>query len=106
MQITPHSDRYAGQVCHGVRVRVDDPDSYRAVRTGFSIAHQLLLQHRAQWQTEKLGRLFGDAAVVTAFLRGGEVSELERLGQPTLTRFANVRNRYLRYPDCSALRAR
>jgi uncharacterized protein YbbC (DUF1343 family)/CubicO group peptidase (beta-lactamase class C family) len=101
VDVTPRSDRYAGQLCHGVRLHLDDPRAFRAVRTGLAVAHQLLAQQPRAWDTKDLGKLVGDPGVVSALLQGAAVSELERLWQPALTRFAAVRKRYLRYPECT-----
>jgi uncharacterized protein YbbC (DUF1343 family)/CubicO group peptidase (beta-lactamase class C family) len=100
VDVTPRSDRYAGQLCHGVRLHLEDPRVFLAVRTGLAIAHQLRAQQPRDWETRDLGKLVGDPAVVSALLQGAAVSELERLWQPALTRFAAVRKHYLRYPEC------
>ena len=100
LDLTPRDDRYAGQLCHGVRVSVDDPAAFRAVHTGFAIAYQVHAQQPQRWEARKLTRLAGDAGVVAALQKGATVSELERLWQPALTRFAEIRARYLRYPTC------
>jgi uncharacterized protein YbbC (DUF1343 family) len=98
--LTPRSDRYAGQLCHGVRLHLDRPGAFRAVLTGLHIAHQLLAQHPRQWQTRDLDKMIGDPAVASALLRGAAVSELQRLWQPALTRFAAIRQAHLHYPSC------
>jgi uncharacterized protein YbbC (DUF1343 family)/CubicO group peptidase (beta-lactamase class C family) len=98
--LTPRSDRYAGQVCHGVRLRLDRPRAFRAVLTGLHIAQQLFAQHPRQWQTRDLDEMIGDPAVASALLRGASVSELQRLWQPALTHFAAIRQAHLRYPSC------
>ncbi|HEY2732621.1 MAG TPA: DUF1343 domain-containing protein, partial [Polyangiales bacterium] len=99
--ITPRSDHYAGQLCHGLRLHVEQPAAFRPVRTGLSIARQLLAQHAALWETNKLGELIGDPAITSLLLHGADVREIEQRAAPALERFEAVRARYLRYPDCA-----
>ncbi len=99
---TPKSDRYAGKICHGVLIEVTNARAFLPVRTGLTLAHELLGLHPRAFYMAELGKLVGDPAVLAALLRGVEVSDLEALLEPGLQRFEARRNRHLLYPNCDS----
>jgi uncharacterized protein YbbC (DUF1343 family) len=102
LAITPHSDRYRGQLCSGVRLSLTERQAFRPVLTGISIAHEIQRQASAQYRAQDIGRLLGDARALSALAQGKPPEELEALWERELQRFESVRRRYLRYPYCTS----
>jgi uncharacterized protein YbbC (DUF1343 family) len=102
LAITPYSDRYRGQLCSGVRLLLTERHAFRPVFTGVSIAHEIQRQARSQYRAQDIGRLLGDAHVLSALAQGTPPEELEPLWERELQRFERVRRRYLRYAYCTS----
>ncbi|HKP61237.1 MAG TPA: exo-beta-N-acetylmuramidase NamZ domain-containing protein [Polyangiales bacterium] len=102
LAITPHSDRYRGQLCSGVRLSLTERHAFEPVLTGVSIAHEVLKQVGAQYRAQDIGRLLGDARALSALAQGTPPEELESLWERELLRFERVRRRYLRYAYCTS----
>jgi uncharacterized protein YbbC (DUF1343 family) len=67
---TPTSSRYANELCQGVFIIVTDRDRLRPVRVGFEVATALYRLYPAQFELDKVGRLFGADTVKR--IRAGE----------------------------------
>jgi uncharacterized protein YbbC (DUF1343 family) len=102
LAITPHSDRYRGQLCSGVRLSLTERHAFQPILTGVSIAHEIQNQAGVQYRAQDIGRLLGDARVLSALAQGKSPEELEPLWERELQRFERVRRRYLRYAYCSS----
>ena len=102
LAITPHSDRYRGQLCSGVRLSLTERRAFQPILTGVSIAHEIQNQAAVQYRAQDIGRLLGDARALSALAQGKSPEELEPLWERELQRFERVRRRYLRYAYCSS----
>lgn len=92
---TPRSARHRGERCHGVSLRIDDPEAYRPVRAGLALA--IALRSHDAWEPARVERMLGHRAIYQAFAEGASVSELERAWSEELDGFAARRARFLRY---------
>lgn len=103
-ELTPRSDRYHGERCRGVLLRVDDPRAFHPVRTGLTIAAAIREQARGQLRIQDLGKLLGEPRVLAALIAGTTPRQLERLWEAETQRFEAVRRRHLLYPYCAPAR--
>ncbi len=97
VRFVPRSARHRGASCRGLRISLEDPARFDAVRAGLSIARALRRAHPDDWDAEAMLPMIGDREVHSALLAGAEVAELERLAAPGLRAFAERRARFLRY---------
>ncbi len=95
---TPAGNRYAGTLCHGVRLHVENRAVFEPVRTGIAIALALRNLHGKDWDASHLRRMVGDPAVARAILERRPLPEIEALYQNDLEAFREKRTKYLLYP--------
>jgi uncharacterized protein YbbC (DUF1343 family) len=95
---TPSSSTFAGKVCEGVEIHVDDRASLDPIRVGLTIARALSTLYPADFQPKGLLVLLGNQATFDALTRGDPVEKIVASWAPDLAAFAAVRARYLLYP--------
>ena len=71
VSFTPESNRFAGELCHGVFFLVTDRDALRPVRLGLEVAAALHRLHGDAFELDAVPRLFGSRAM-TARIRAGD----------------------------------
>jgi uncharacterized protein YbbC (DUF1343 family) len=94
---TPSENRHKGELCHGIRLHVDDRAVFEPVRTGLAMALALRKLHPKDWDGTRLRRMVGDPAVAQAILDRRPLSEVEALWQDDLDIFRAKRAKYLLY---------
>jgi uncharacterized protein YbbC (DUF1343 family) len=94
---TPGSDRYAGQPCNGVHVRVSDRAAFEPVRTGLALARELRRLYRRDWVFEKLDRLLVYPAAMQTIDAGAPLTTIVDTYRGDLAAFAAKREKYLLY---------
>jgi len=94
---TPTSDRYRGQLCHGVQLNLTDRSQFRSVECGLEIARALALLYPRRFNTDKLVNMIGSEAVTRGIRQGTPVQQLLRLDRPKLSSFLKTREKYLIY---------
>jgi uncharacterized protein YbbC (DUF1343 family) len=94
---TPNADRYAGQLCHGVRVAVLDRALFEPVRTGLAIARELRRLYPRDWDFDKLDRLLVHGAAMRAIDRALPLAAIVETYRAELDAFAAKREKYLLY---------
>ena len=97
-EFTPRVDRYAGQLCHGVRIRLLDRAALDAPVLGIEIAAVLERLYTSQFIVPPLAGMVGSRAIVAQIERGAAPSKLQAEWQPALRAFERLRARYLLYP--------
>ncbi len=95
---TPKVNRFAGILCHGIRLRVSDRAAFEPVRSGMAIAIALRRLFGANWDGQRLHRMVGDPAVAAAILKTRRLSEIEATFKDDLAAFRARRMKYLLYP--------
>lgn len=94
---TPDASTFANEACGGVRITITNRDRIKPLTVGFSIARQLLLDYRDDWQTDRYIRLLGNTAVLDALLAGADVAAVEAVYRDGLASFLARRSEYLLY---------
>ncbi|MDP9001127.1 MAG: DUF1343 domain-containing protein [Myxococcota bacterium] len=94
---TPTSDRYAHELCGGVRVTVHDRAQFEPVRTGLAIARELRRLYPREWEFEKLGRLLANTEAMSAIGAGLSLASIVMTYRAELAAFAVKRQKYLLY---------
>ncbi|HUZ75400.1 MAG TPA: serine hydrolase [Stellaceae bacterium] len=95
---TPDGDRYAGRLCHGVRIGIRDRSTLNAPRLGLEIAAALHRLYPSEFAIRPLVGLVGSRAAVAELKDGAEPSALAATWQSRLHAFEAIRDRYLLYP--------
>jgi uncharacterized protein YbbC (DUF1343 family) len=96
-QFTPAQDLYAGQLCHGVRIRIAPNGDLRSMRMGLEIADTLHRMYPQNFHLEKTITLLGNQATVDALARGVSPAKIIKSWTPALDNFRTMRAKYLLY---------
>jgi len=95
---TPKVNRFAGTLCHGIRLRVGDRAAFEPVRTGMAIAIALRRLFGDNWDGKRLHKMVGDPAIAEAILKLRRLPEIEATFKADLDAFRAKRMKYLLYP--------
>ena len=98
---TPSADRYAGQPCQGVHVKVTDRASFEPVRTGLAVARQLRRLYPREWEFDKLDRQLVHRETMSAIDAAMPLASIVATYRAELTAFLAKRAKYLLYGACS-----
>ena len=93
----PNLDAYAGQTCHGVRVRVTRRDAVRSIRVGLEMAAALQRMYPERFHLARIVELLGSQATVERIGRGDAPAQIIAGWSAELDRFRRMRARYLLY---------
>jgi uncharacterized protein YbbC (DUF1343 family)/CubicO group peptidase (beta-lactamase class C family) len=96
---TPRSDRYANQLCRGVRITVSDRARFEPVQAGLAVARVLRRLYPRDWEFEKLSRLLGHPDLMRAIDAGEPLDVIVGLYRSELAAFMIKREKYLLYGD-------
>lgn len=94
---TPTQDMYAGQLCHGVRIRIAPKGELRPMFIGLEIADALHKMYSGKFQIDKTITLLGSQSTVDALQRGEPPTQIIKSWQPDLDKFRAMRAKYLLY---------
>ncbi|MFV2069008.1 MAG: exo-beta-N-acetylmuramidase NamZ domain-containing protein [Pirellulales bacterium] len=97
VRFTPASSKYQGERCGGVNVILTDRRTFRPVRCGLEIAHQLRKLYPEEWHVASMDRILMHREVLTAIEAGKTVAELEAIDRPRLEEFLQRREKFLLY---------
>jgi uncharacterized protein YbbC (DUF1343 family) len=98
VRFTPKSSVHKDAACGGVNVVITNRDRFQCLRTGMEMAVALRKLYPRDWNADpRYNRLLVSDKVLKALLDGTSAAELERLWQPELRAFKQVRARYLMY---------
>jgi uncharacterized protein YbbC (DUF1343 family) len=96
---TPTADRFKGQACHGVRIRVTDRGRLDSVGLGIEILSSLQRLHPGVFQLDKALGLIGSRAVLQSIRRSEDPRSIALSWEGALENFRQLRRRYLTYQD-------
>jgi uncharacterized protein YbbC (DUF1343 family)/CubicO group peptidase (beta-lactamase class C family) len=99
LRLTPTASVYRGQACDGVQFIVDDWARFRPLATGLALAVVLHRLYPERWQIDRFDALLGNRATWESVKAGTLWRDLEKAYQADVKRFAEVRQKYLLYPD-------
>jgi len=94
----PKASPYAGRLCQGIRLRVENRTTFEPVRAGIAIAIALRKLFRNDWDCARLHKMIGDPDVAAAICEPRRLAEVEALFRDELDAFRAKRLKYLLYP--------
>lgn len=94
---TPTQDLYAGQLCHGVKIRISPKGELRSMRMGMEIEDVLHRMYPQNFHVEKTITLIGNQATVDAIIRGESPAKIVKSWTPAQEKFRATRAKYLLY---------
>ena len=97
IDFTPSDDRYAGLLCHGVRISVTDRDALRAPELGIELAATLHRLYPGEFRLKDTLSLIGSRRTLDAIAQGLDPREIAAQWQDELERFKRLRAKYLLY---------
>ncbi len=95
---TPSGDRYAGELCHGVRLSLTDRAALDAPRLGLELAAALHRLYPDRFRIERTLGLIGSRATLAAIEEGTDPGAVSARWQASLDAFKRLRAKYLIYP--------
>jgi len=91
---------YAGEQCHGIRIRLTQREVYRAMPLGLALAAAIRdVCDEFRMSESGFARLCGRQALVDSFLAGAPLPELLSIGAEGLDPFMTILAPCLLYPD-------
>ena len=96
-QFTPTQDLYAGQLCHGVKIRIAPKGELQSMRMGLEIEDVLDRMYPQNFHVDKTITLIGNQATVDALDRGESPAKIIKSWTPAIEQFQATRAKYLLY---------
>jgi uncharacterized protein YbbC (DUF1343 family) len=96
LRLTPNYSVHKGQTCGGVQFIVDDWKAFEPVRAGLAVAGTLRRLYPHEWQVDSFKKLLGHQ-VTWESVRDGASWQEPPLWQPELSKFMEIRKKYLLY---------
>jgi uncharacterized protein YbbC (DUF1343 family) len=93
----PSSDRYQNQLCHGVRIVIENRNDLDTPALGIELASELYRLYRGKFQIEKTLGLIGAPWVLQAIKDGRDPRTIAQSWQTSLAEFRALRAKYLLY---------
>lgn len=97
VSFTPTSSVYSGQNCNGVNLILTDRNGLDAPELGIELASALKKLYAADFKLEKMTDLLVNQAVYDALVAGRDPRRMAQDWQEELTKFQQVRKKYLIY---------
>ena len=96
---TPISDRYNNQLCHGVRIVVENRNDLDTPALGIELASALYRLYRGEFHLEQTLGLIGSRWVLQAIKDGRDPRTIVQSWDTSLAEFRALRAKYLLYPS-------
>jgi len=93
----PHSNRFRGQRCGGVRLRLVDRNALNSPALGIELASALYRLYPRQFQIERNLGMIGSRAILRALKNGDDPRHIQQQWQARLKSFRRLRAKYLLY---------
>lgn len=97
-EFTPASERFRGQLCHGVSITVTDRDTLDSPALGVELASALQRLYPDDFRLDQTLGNIGSRVVVDGIRAGDDPKSIVSAWQPGLDEFRASRARYLLYP--------
>jgi uncharacterized protein YbbC (DUF1343 family) len=98
---TPGSDRYKNQLCHGVRVVIEDRNDLDTAKLGIELTSALHRLYGTKFQLDKSLGMIGARWVLQAIEDGIDPRTIAQRWEASLEEFRKLRAGYLLYPAIS-----
>jgi uncharacterized protein YbbC (DUF1343 family) len=96
-QFTPTVRQYANELCHGVRILVEDREAFDSVLFGLTLMEVLIRDYGDQWQRGRLNTLMLHRRALGMLEEGRSALEIAALWEEENEIFLKRRARYLIY---------
>ena len=96
-QFAPSSGPFSGTLCHGISVDLRDREAFRPVLTGLEIGSALQRLYPTQFEVNKMIFLLGSQSTIDRLVRGDDPRDIEASWEADLSRFQEMRRKYLLY---------
>ncbi|MDR3197458.1 MAG: DUF1343 domain-containing protein [Planctomycetaceae bacterium] len=96
-RFTPKTSVFANTECGGVRIRLNNPQSFQPVRFGILLAKTLHKLYPDKWETKNLNTLLLHHQTLQMILEGDSISQIEAVWLPELNQFLEDRKPFLLY---------
>jgi uncharacterized protein YbbC (DUF1343 family) len=97
VSFVPRSDRYCGQSCQGVRIRLTDRNQFDAPALGLELASALYTLYPGRFDLGNTLSMIGSRAVLQAIKSGVDPRQIRQSYQAGLANFLQKRQKYLLY---------
>lgn len=97
ISFSPTASVYAGKLCHGVSIIIDDWSKVDPISLGLELACSLKMYYPQAWQTRRLNALLLCDEIAQGVERGDSAISLVERAKKNLEEFLEVRRRYLLY---------
>ena len=96
---TPSDSKYQGQLCHGLRLHISDPNQLRPFYLGVQIVRQVYNLHEQvfNWRRQHFDELCGTDTIRRAITAHESIDDLVTQWQAPLKAFQALRQTYLLY---------
>jgi uncharacterized protein YbbC (DUF1343 family) len=94
---TPTASVFSGEVCHGLRLKVTDPDRLQPVALGIRIASAMARLYPNELNFEKMNLLLNHSHAWQALKRGASADEIEATWEDEPDHFERRRRPFLLY---------
>jgi len=96
-EFSPGVRQYANEVCHGVRIRIDNRETFDSVLFGLTLMEVLVKDYRDQWERKNLNTLMLHRQALGMIEAGTSAKEIHALWEKEGKDFIKRRARYLIY---------
>jgi uncharacterized protein YbbC (DUF1343 family)/CubicO group peptidase (beta-lactamase class C family) len=97
VSFVPRSDRYHGQCCQGVRIRLVDRNQFDAPAFGLELASALQTLYPGRFDLGDTLSMIGSRQILQAIKNGVDPRQIRRSYQAALDNFLQKRQKYLLY---------
>jgi uncharacterized protein YbbC (DUF1343 family)/CubicO group peptidase (beta-lactamase class C family) len=97
VSFVPRSDRYCGQSCQGVRIRLTDRNQFDAPALGLELASAFYTLYPGRFDLGNTLSMIGSRAVLQAIKSGVDPRQIRQSYQAGLANFLQKRQKYLLY---------
>jgi uncharacterized protein YbbC (DUF1343 family) len=98
MEFTPGSNRFEGQLCHGIQIVLLDRQALNPTELGVELASALWKLYPRDFQLDQTLKLIGSRAVLRSIREGESPGRIVYDWQEPLAAFRKLRSKYLLYP--------
>ncbi len=94
-EFTPGVRQYANELCKGVKIRVENRETFEPVLFGLTLMEILIKEYRDQWERKNLNTLLLHREAVQRLESGRPATEIDAMWKSERNDFLKRRQRYL-----------
>jgi uncharacterized protein YbbC (DUF1343 family) len=97
-EFTPTVRQYANELCRGVKICIENRETFEPVLFGLTLMEVLVKDYRTQWDRKNLNTLMLHRKALAMLESGQSATEVDSLWKQERVEFLQRRARYLIYP--------